>query len=164
MLCPSKTGWIEYICDVKVDIAYVYQTDFSLQNEEAYSLWLQRCAAQHGAKAVQLAYAFMDDEQLFELNQKYLKHDTLTDIITFDDSVGSEIDANIAISIERVSTNAQEFSQSFQDELLRVMAHGLLHCLGFGDKSTDEKKLMRAAEDKCIQLFHVEQKSEQHVC
>lgn len=148
---------------MKVDIAYIYQTDFSLKNEEAYSLWLERCAAQHGAKGLQLAYAFMDDEQLLELNQKYLKHDTLTDIITFDDSVGSEIDANIAISIERIKANAQEFSQPFQDELLRVMAHGLLHCLGFVDKSTDEKKLMRATEDKCIQLFHVEPNPQQHV-
>lgn len=148
---------------MKVDIAYIYQTDFSLQNDEEYSLWLQRCAALYDAKALRLVYAFMDDEQLLVLNQKYLIHDTLTDIITFDDTVGLEIDANIAISIDRVSANAQEFSQPFQDELLRVMAHGLLHCLGLGDKSIDEKKLMRAAEDKCIQLFHVEQKPEQHV-
>lgn len=148
---------------MKVDISYIYQTDFSLHNEEAYSLWLQRCAAQHGAKAVQLAYAFMDDGQLLELNQKYLKHNTLTDIITFDDTVGLEIDANIAISIERVSANAQEFSQPFENELLRVMAHGLLHCLGFSDKKLNETKRMRAAEEKCIELFHVEQNPKQHV-
>lgn len=148
---------------MKVDIAYIYQTDFSLNNEQAHSLWLERCAAQHGAKALQLAYAFMDDQQLLDLNQKYLKHDTLTDIITFDDSVGSEIDANIAISIERVSANAQEFSQSFEDELLRVMAHGVLHCLGYSDKTAADKKAMRAAEDKCIQLFHVEPNTQQYV-
>ena len=117
----------------------------------------------HGLISVDLTYAFMSDERLLTLNQTHLQHDTFTDIITFDDSAGLDVKANIAISIERVLENAHEFGVKFNNELLRVMAHGLLHCIGLDDASENQKKTMRDAEDECIKLFHVEHKSKKHV-
>lgn len=155
-LWPSKTGRIEYICFVKVEISYTYQSDFVLNDESAYSLWLERCARVYDAKSLHLDFAYMTDNELLKLNLKYLDHNTFTDIITFDDSLGLDISANIAISVERVKANAQKFAQSFEDELLRVMSHGLLHCLGFDDKTDKKKSAMRLVENQCIQLFHVE--------
>lgn len=149
---------IEYICQVKADIEFIYETDFVLSDEGLYSSWLVRCASQHKATSLSLAYAFMSDDDLYKLNVKHLHHKTLTDIITFDDSVGTDIFANIGISVDRVRENAITHQVSFQVELLRVMAHGLLHCLGLNDKAPEERQLMRDAEDNCIQLFHVEQK------
>lgn len=148
---------------MKKAISYTYQTDFKLTNESTFSLWLERCAKAYGVKSLTLAFAYMSDNQLLELNTKYLNHDTYTDIITFDDSVGLDVSANIAISIDRIKANAREYNQNVDNELLRVMCHGLLHCLGFEDKTEDGKNAMRLAEDRCIQLFHVEHNREQHV-
>ena len=140
-------------------IEYIYETDFFLNEENRYSSWLVRCSNHYGADSLFLAFAFMDDKALHALNLQHLQHDTLTDIITFDDSVGKEICANIAISVERIKANALTYSVSFETELLRVMAHGLLHCLGFSDKTSAAVKEMRAEEDFCINLFHVEHKN-----
>ena len=148
---------------MKKAIRYTYQTDFKLSSEATYSLWLERCAEAYGVKSLALTFAYMSDNQLLELNTKYLNHDTYTDIITFDDSVGLDVIANIAISIERVTANARKYRQTVGKELLRVMCHGLLHCLGFEDKTDEGKNAMRLAEDRCIQLFHVEHNREQHV-
>jgi rRNA maturation RNase YbeY len=148
---------------VEAEIDFLYETDFSLANEAAHKLWLIRCARKHQCRSLQLAFAFMDDTALHKLNVKHLSHDTLTDIITFDDTVGKDISANIAISIERVMANATEYNQPFETELLRVMAHGLLHCLGYKDKSSSDKSSMRDEEERCINLFHVEQNSLDHV-
>ena len=159
----SSTVLNEYICGMQVAIAYLYETDFALTDEQIYTNWLSACARGYGAKSLHLDIAFMNDDALFALNIKYLKHDTLTDIITFDDSVGNDIRANIAISIDRVLANAKAFSQAFETELLRVMSHGLLHCMQFNDKTEADKKKMRAAEEACIKLFHVEHKMINHV-
>lgn len=148
---------------MKTQIEFIYQTDFELSDENAYAEWLGRCASLYDTKSLILAFAFMDDASLCDLNIKHLNHDTLTDIITFDDSVGLDIEANIAISIERVKANAKEYAQLFENELLRVMSHGLLHCLGLGDKTENEVKAMRLAEEQCIKLFHVEQKPQNNV-
>ena len=147
--------------DASVD--FTYQTDFVLVDEQMFVNWLIKCAKQHSATSTALVYAFMDDEALLELNLKHLNHNTLTDIITFDDTVGKEIDANIAISVTRVRENAAEHQVPFDKELLRVMSHGLLHCLGFKDKTASQQLEMRKAEQACIQLFHVEQNKEKHV-
>ena len=144
-------------------VEFTYQTDFVLVDEQMFVNWLTNCATQHMAKALTLVYAFMDDKALHELNLKYLNHNTLTDIITFDDTVGNEVDANIAISVTRVRANAIELNLSFDEELLRVMSHGLLHCLGYKDKTDTQRSAMRKAEQACIKLFHVEQKKEKHV-
>jgi len=159
----SSTVLNEYICGMQVAIAYLYETDFALTDEQIYTNWLSACARGYGAKSLRLDIAFMNDDALFALNIKYLKHDTFTDIITFDDSVGNDIRANIAISIDRVLANAKAFSQAFETELLRVMSHGLLHCMQFNDKTEADKKKMRAAEEACIKLFHVEHKMINHV-
>lgn len=144
-------------------VDFIYQTDFKLSDEAAHTSWIKRCASHYGAESLALAIAFMSDESLHALNQKHLDHDTLTDIITFDDTVGKAVDANIAISIDRVRANAQEYTQPFEAECLRVISHGLLHCLGFGDKTVEEQSKMRNAEEGCIKLFHVEQNTINHV-
>jgi rRNA maturation RNase YbeY len=95
---------------------------------------------------------------LLDLNQRFLNHDTYTDIITFDYSENGSISGEIYISIERVRENAKEFSQRFEDELLRVMAHGLLHLLGYKDKTEKEIMEMRDKEEDKMKMFHVEQK------
>ena len=151
------TTLIEYICAMDTSVDFTYQTDFVLVDEQMFVNWLTGCANLHNATALTLVYAFMDDEALLKLNLKYLNHNTLTDIITFDDTVGKDIVANIAISVTRVRENAAEFDVSFDEELLRVMSHGFLHCLGFQDKTESQIADMRRAEQACIKLFHVEQ-------
>jgi rRNA maturation RNase YbeY len=92
-----------------------------------------------------------------EVNRKYLNHDTFTDIITFDYSDGKRIGGDVFISIDRVKENAMIFKTEFEKELLRVMAHGILHLFGYMDKTKVEKEQMRSKEDEKIKLFHVEQ-------
>ena len=102
-------------------------------------------------------YAFFDDEALKQLNIKFLNHNYYTDVISFNDSEDHSLKGNIAISIERVKENAKEFSSSFDDELRRVMIHGLLHFMGYNDQTEDEIKVIRAKEEKMLRLFHVKQ-------
>ena len=147
--------------DASVD--FTYQTDFVLVDEQMFVNWLIVCANQHNVTALTLVYAFMDDEALLKLNLKYLNNNMLTDIITFDDTVGKDIVANIAISVTRVHENSAELNIPFDEELLRVMSHGLLHCLGFQDKTESQIVDMRRAEQSCIKLFHVEQNKQSHV-
>jgi rRNA maturation RNase YbeY len=94
---------------------------------------------------------------LVEINKQYLDHDTLTDIISFDYSVGNELNGDIFISVERVRENALEYNVSFEDELKRVMVHGVLHYSGYKDKSEEDEKIMREKEDEKLGMFHVEQ-------
>jgi len=148
---------------VKIKVAYIYETSFRLDDEGVYTNWLSSCAAYHKLSSLDLTYAFMGDDDLLKLNKDFLQHDTLTDILTFDDSIGKDINANIAISIDRVRENANDFGVSFADELLRVMAHGLLHCVGYGDSNVADKTQMRFEEDALIHLFHVEHKKHNHV-
>jgi rRNA maturation RNase YbeY len=102
-------------------------------------------------------YIFCDDDFLLDINQQYLDHDTLTDIISFDYSVGNELHGDIFISTERVAENAQDFGVSFSEELLRVLSHGVLHYCGYKDKSETDELLMRSKEDEKIRMFHVKQ-------
>jgi rRNA maturation RNase YbeY len=157
------TTLIEYICAMDVSVDFTYQTDFVLVDEQLFVNWLSSCATQHDATSLTLVYAFMDDESLLELNRKYLNHNTLTDIITFDDTFGRDVNANIAVSVARIRENAEQLNVPFDEELLRVMSHGLLHCLGFKDKTDAQTIDMRKAENRCIELFHVEHKKENHV-
>ena len=147
--------------DASVD--FTYQTDFVLVDEQLFAKWLTSCAKQHKASSLSLVYAFMSDESLLDLNLKYLIHNTLTDVITFDDSIGKDVSANIAISIDRVRENAKELNIPFDEELLRVMSHGLLHCLGHRDKTVSQTEQMRKAERDFIKMFHAEQNKERHV-
>lgn len=148
---------------MQVAVEFIYDTAFSISDELLYTRWLTVCAVKFEATSIDLAIAFMDDEALHALNVKHLNHDTFTDIITFDDSVGSDVVANIAISVDRVVANADKFSQSTDNEMIRVISHGLLHCLGFDDKTDSDKEKMKKAEEACIKLFHVEQKPTNYV-
>jgi len=138
-------------------INFFYEVAFRLSDEMIYADWLSRVLSSESKSVAEINYIFCDDEYLLDINQKYLNHDTYTDIITFDYSVGNVLQGDIYISTERVSENASEFSVSFQEELLRVMAHGVLHMCGFKDKSLDDISLMREKENEKINMFHVEQ-------
>ena len=134
-------------------ILFNYETDFKLENEEVIGNWISNCIEVAGFNEGELNYIFCDDDYLLKLNVEFLEHDTLTDIISFDYTLGKLISGDIFISIERVIENAKNFSQSFDNELYRVIIHGVLHYMGYKDKSEDAKIKMRAEEDKCLELF-----------
>ena len=139
-----------------MEINYNFETNFALPDEDYYSDWIDRVVGSEGFVATTLAFVFCDDAYLLDINQKYLKHDTYTDIITFDYSDGKTISGDIFISTERVSENANTYGVDRNTELNRVMAHGLLHLMGYGDKTEEEALVMRAKEDEKLKLFHVE--------
>ena len=138
-------------------INFNYETEFSLDNEEAIALWLSRVIASESKKEGEINYIFCDDEYLHKINVEYLNHDTLTDVISFDYSVGNEINGDCFISVERVKDNALDFNVSFDEEIKRVLAHGILHYCGYKDKTESDEAIMRQKEDDKIALFHVEQ-------
>lgn len=140
-------------------IDFNYLTDFQLVKEDFHSEWLLNVVDSEKKVLGDIAYVFCDDAYLLKINQEYLHHDTYTDIITFDYTDGNTLAGDIFISIERVRENAEEFKVEFAEELRRVMAHGILHLSGYGDKSDEEIMLMRTKEDEKIKLFHVEQNS-----
>jgi rRNA maturation RNase YbeY len=105
-------------------------------------------------KIGEVNYIFCDDDYLLDLNIKYLNHNTLTDIISFDDSQGDEIQGDIFISVERVFENAQHYEVSFENELHRVMIHGILHFIGLKDKLKGEAQIMREAENNALELLN----------
>jgi len=138
-------------------ISFNYENDFILDNEELYSLWISNVILSENKKEGDINYVFCNDDFLLNINQQYLSHDTYTDIISFDYSVGNELHGDIFISIERVLENANEYEVSFNEELLRVMSHGILHYCGYKDKSENDELIMRNKEEEKIQMFHVEQ-------
>jgi rRNA maturation RNase YbeY len=137
-------------------ISFNYENEFELSNEEQLSNWISNVIVSEDKKEGEINYVFCDDEYLLGLNEQYLNHDTLTDIISFDYSVGKELHGDIFISTERVHENAADFNVSFEEELKRVMVHGVLHYCGYKDKSEEDEKLMRSKEDEKIKMFHVE--------
>jgi len=114
--------------------------------------WINEIIVQEGRKEGNLTYVFCDDNYLLDINIKYLKHNYLTDVISFDYSVGNLISGDIFISIDRVKENAQTYSKTYRDELHRVMAHGLLHFCGYNDKADDDQSVMREKEDYYLSL------------
>ncbi len=138
-------------------ISFNYETDFELTNEDAYSEWLSNVIISENKKEGDINYIFCDDDYLHKINMEYLQHDTLTDIISFDYSVGNELHGDIFVSIERVRENAVDFNVLFDDELKRVLSHGLLHYCGYKDKSDEDVLVMRNKEEEKIKMFHVEQ-------
>ncbi|MFZ2430321.1 MAG: rRNA maturation RNase YbeY [Lutibacter sp.] len=135
-------------------IEFNYETDFKLENEELIQNWISNCIESYGFNEGELNYIFCDDDYLLKLNVEFLEHDTLTDIISFDYTMGKLISGDIFISVERVRENAKIFNQTFDNELNRVMIHGVLHYLGFKDKGEKDKELMRGEEDKCLAMFN----------
>ena len=138
-------------------INFNYENDFNLDNEEAISTWLSAVIVSEKKKEGEINYIFCDDDYLHKINLEYLNHDTLTDIISFDYTVGNELNGDIFVSVERVQDNANDFNVSFEDELKRVLVHGVLHYCGYKDKGDEDERLMRSKEDEKIAMFHVEQ-------
>lgn len=137
-------------------IEFHFKSDLIIDDISEYTDWINRVIQSEGFSVGQVDYIFCTDEYLLELNQEYLKHNTFTDIITFDYTDGSTISGDIFISTDRVKENAKEFKEDVLNELRRVMSHGVLHLAGYGDKSKEESKLMRQKEDEKIKMFHVE--------
>ena len=138
-------------------ISFNYETDFELGNEAAFESWISRVILSEEKKEGEINFIFCDDEYLHKLNVEYLEHDTLTDVISFDYSVGNELHGDVYISTERVADNAIDFNVTFEEEIKRVIIHGILHYCGYKDKSDTDEALMRFKEEEKIKMFHVEQ-------
>ena len=117
--------------------------------------WLLALAQHHGVVLGQVGYRFVDGSTMLSMNQRYLQHDTHTDILTFDYSEGNLCSYEAIINLEMLEHNASIFSQSVENELIRLLSHAFLHVLGLNDKSPDEKEAMRTAEGEAIEMFHV---------
>jgi len=139
-------------------INFYSKNGFALKDEMSHKNWLMSVLKSEQKEVGDIQYIFCSDEDLLQINQDHLNHDTFTDIITFDYSEDDLISAEIYISTERVKDNAETFDVEVDDELKRVMVHGLLHCCGYDDSSEALKAQMRALETKKMKLFHVEQK------
>jgi len=135
-------------------IKYNFISPFELKNAKHYNLWLKQLIANKGFFIGEIHYIFCDDLYLHHINQKFLEHDTFTDIITFDNRVGDILNGEIYISVDRIAENATIYKTTYYKELLRVMAHGILHLCGYKDKSDKEAQIMRQEEDKAMALFY----------
>lgn len=131
-------------------ISFNYETNFELENEERLATWLTSVIIEEDFSEGEINYIFCDDDYLHKLNVEFLKHDTLTDIISFDYTLGKLINGDIYISVERVLDNAKDFKVDFKSELHRVMVHGILHYCGYKDKNKDDKTMMRTKENYYI--------------
>lgn len=128
-------------------IEFHYEIDFEIKDSERTSEWIEQLIIEEGKEIGGITYIFCNDKFLLERNQKYLNHDTLTDIITFDYCQGDIISSDIMISIDRVKENSTIFENSFSEELKRVMAHGILHLIGYDDHNEKDKEIMREKEN-----------------
>ncbi|PVW15158.1 rRNA maturation RNase YbeY [Marixanthomonas spongiae] len=131
-------------------IEFYAETDFELTDSKQIAEWITNTIIEEGYKVGELVYVFCDDQYLHKLNVQFLNHDTLTDIISFDNSLGKQINGEIYISIERVKENADHYNVSFKNELHRVIIHGILHYCGYKDKTEDEASLMRIKENEAL--------------
>jgi probable rRNA maturation factor len=138
-------------------INFNYETEFTLENEEVLVAWISNVIISEGKNEGEINYIFCDDEYLHKINVEHLGHDTLTDIISFDYCVGNEINGDVFVSVERVAENAVDFNVTFDEELKRVLIHGVLHYCGYKDKTDADEQLMRSKEDEKLAMFHVEQ-------
>ncbi|TRZ46059.1 rRNA maturation RNase YbeY [Robertkochia solimangrovi] len=138
-------------------IEFNFEIDFTLNNPLTHKEWIDKVILSEECLTGEINYIFCDDEYLYNINTEFLDHDTYTDIISFDYTEGNIISGDIFISVDRVKENALTYQTSFENELRRVMIHGILHYCGYKDKSTEESQLMREKEDEKLLLFHVEQ-------
>ena len=138
-------------------VTFNYETDFMLIDEKKHADWVCTIIRSEGFLVGEINYIFCNDDYLHAINMQYLNHDTLTDIISFDYTEGKLISGDIFVSVERVKDNALDFKVSFEEELKRVLAHGVLHYCGYKDKTKEDALLMRNKEEEKILLFHVEQ-------
>ena len=117
------------------------------------SAWIRTVAASHGRKVGEIGYMFVDDEKILEVNNEYLGHDYYTDVITFDYDEDDVINGDIVISLDTVRTNAEQFGKTYDDELHRVIIHGILHLCGINDKGPGEREIMEENENKALALL-----------
>ena len=117
------------------------------------SRWIKAVAATYGRKVGEIGYMFVDDEKILEVNNEYLGHDYYTDIITFDYDEGDVLNGDLVISLDTVRTNAELFKKSYDDELNRVIIHGILHLCGINDKGLGEREIMEENENKALALL-----------
>ena len=136
-------------------IEFNFETDFELKNSIKLQKWISETIISEGFELGELLYIFCDDEYLHKLNIEYLNHDTLTDVISFDYNIGKIINGEIYISVERVAENAIDFKTDFENELHRVMIHGVLHFCGYKDKSDTEERIMRQKEEECLRRLSI---------
>lgn len=115
--------------------------------------WIKSIIGAEGKKCGSISFIFCSDEYLLEMNKKYLNHDYYTDIITFDDVEGDLINGDIFISVDRILENSNVFNTTFENELCRILAHGVLHLLGYKDKNAKDKKVMKFKEDYYLKLL-----------
>lgn len=116
------------------------------------SAWIKKVAATYNRKVGEIGYLFCDDEKILEVNNEYLGHNYYTDIITFDYDEGDTINGDLVISLDTVRTNAEQFNKTYEEELHRVIIHGILHLCGINDKGPGEREIMEAAENKALAL------------
>ena len=128
-------------------ISFNYETDFKLDNQDQISRWISNTIGEESCNEGEINYIFCSDDYLHKINVEFLNHDTLTDIISFDYTVGKELHGDIYISVDRVKENALEFNTTFADELARVIIHGILHYCGYKDKTEADADLMRSKEN-----------------
>ena len=128
-------------------ITFQNTSKFKVKDLRKKKLWLNSISNNEGKEIESLSFLFVDDEEMLKYNKKYLKHESYTDVITFDSSVDKKIAGDIIISLERVNDNAKFYQVSYNYELQRVMAHGLLHLLGYNDQNKEEKKIIRKKEN-----------------
>ncbi|UTW63898.1 rRNA maturation RNase YbeY [bacterium SCSIO 12741] len=133
---------------------YSEDIDFQIDKPEYIQNWIEKCVQENSFSIEHINYIFCSDPYLLDINQKYLNHDYFTDIITFDNSEpeSEDLEGDLYISIDRVRDNALQLDQPFERELHRVMIHGVLHLMGFQDKTPEQESEMRDQEDKCLNL------------
>ena len=114
--------------------------------------WIKAVAQTYGRKVGEVGYMFVNDEKILEINNEYLGHDYYTDVITFDYDEGDVVNGDIVISLDTVRTNAELFDKAYEDELYRVIIHGILHLCGLNDKGPGEREIMEKAENKALEM------------
>lgn len=134
-------------------ISFSFQKKFNLHSRTKLKEWIKKTAEQRGKKIGNISYIFCSDDELLQINNQYLKHDYYTDVITFDYSEGVILNGDIFISIDRVKDNAEQVGVTFEEELYRVMIHGVLHLSGVNDKTEQQAKQMRKAEEDSLKLL-----------
>ena len=137
-------------------LEFIYNTDYALTEEKLHSAWIKSAIFSENYDLGNIVFAFFNDEEVKKLNKKFLNNDYYTDVISFNETNDKIISGNIAISVDRVKENSKKFKCTFQDEMRRVMIHGLLHFMGYNDQSNEASAKMRKKENEKIKMFHVE--------
>lgn len=134
-------------------ISFSFQKKINLHSRTKLKEWINKTAEQREKKIGNISYIFCSDDELLQINNQYLKHDYYTDVITFDYSEGAVLNGDIFISVDRVRDNAKQVGVTFEEELYRVMIHGVLHLSGVNDKTEQQAKQMRKAEEDSLKLL-----------